>query len=220
MPPPLFLSLSPPSLPSTPLHFSNFHFPQIFSICKSSSQTYLPHCHFNKLASYTCSSNPFTWTPQILPFKHSSIPSTLFCHACAEGWDSNISSSFCWCFHSLSPSCCLKLISGWAHSVQHSASACTWCYTGELLASGCCRSLKFLWVHKAATRQIHGRKIPQGHTYRDPFLIQQVSKPKPGGWENPLASTTAGKPLLSPSRVPIIFLASCLVPSQTSIQVR
>lgn len=191
------------SFSSLPHHFSlpfsasqTSIFPRYLAYGKSSSQTYLPHCHFNKLVSYTCSSNLFIWPPQILLFKHSSIPFTLFCHACAEGWDSNIGSSSCWCFHSLFPSYCLMLVPGWAHSVQRSPSACTWCYAGELLAAGRCGSYKSSWVHKAATRQIHARKIPQGHTYRDrdPILAQQVSEPKLGGWENPLAGIVARFP--------------------------
>lgn len=56
-------------------------FPRYLAYSKSSSQTYLAHCQFNKLDSYNCSSNLFIWPPQILPFKHGSIPSTLFCHA-------------------------------------------------------------------------------------------------------------------------------------------
>lgn len=127
-PSPLFLFFSLISLQSTSQCFSNF--PRYLALGKSSSQTHLPHCHFNKLASYTC------WPPQILPFKHSSIPSTLFCHACAEGWDSNISSSSCWCFHFLFPSCCL--ISGGAH-----CSALSFClYMVLHWGTPCC---KMLW---------------------------------------------------------------------------
>jgi len=49
-------------------------FPRYLAYSKSSSQTYLPHCHFNKLASYTCSSNLFIWPPQILPFSTALSP--------------------------------------------------------------------------------------------------------------------------------------------------
>lgn len=113
---------------SLPHHFSlplsasqPFILPRYSAYGKSSFHTYLPHCH-SKLASYTCSSNLSIWPSQILLFKCSSTLSTLFCHACAEGWDSN-TPQFLLVF-SLLLSILLPLLTGWAHSLQRSASAC------------------------------------------------------------------------------------------------
>lgn len=124
--------------------------PRYLAYSKSSSQTYLPHCHFNKPIFHTVTSINLTPELALLPsssgqhksyLSSTNIPSTLFCHACAEGWASNINPSSCWCFHSLFPSCYLLLVSGWAHSVQ-----CYFClYVVVHWGTPCCT---ILWKPK------------------------------------------------------------------------
>lgn len=177
--PPLCSCSSLPHCFSLPLSASQpFILLRYLAHGKSSFHTFLPHCH-GKLASYTSLLTSSSGHHKPHPSRaalFSPPASALLVLKTGTATSPRFLLVFSLLLSILLP----LLISGWAHSLQHSASARV--TLRKSILQGVMEPESPCGFIKQQLDKFTDKQVPQGHTHRDrdPLLAQQGSEPKLG----------------------------------------